>query len=251
MPLPVKYRKPVKLRKSTQCELTKYALAASAAGVGILAMAQPAAAEIVYTGTHQTIPSKHAFALDLNQDGKVDFAIENVFRESRGLYLYVHWKVQAQPAVAAAIETSGRFHYGAALKKGAEIGPQGPWRPRLGVVEGEAMEFGYTFSYGYWNNDGAAYLGLRFQIDGEDHYGWVRLTVQWTGNELLAEVSGYAYETVANQPILAGDTGGADAANEGSSLPGGKFGTSQPDPEFSTLGALALGSSRLTKQHRP
>ena len=54
-----------------------YALAASAAGVGLLALAQPADAEIVYTQVNQTIPFDTTFNLDLNNDGIVDFQIKN------------------------------------------------------------------------------------------------------------------------------------------------------------------------------
>jgi hypothetical protein len=50
-----------------------YALAASAAGVGALALVQPSEAKIVYTATHVTLQNSKPFALDLNHDGNVDF----------------------------------------------------------------------------------------------------------------------------------------------------------------------------------
>jgi hypothetical protein len=62
------------------------------------------------------------------------------------------------------------------------------------------------------------YLGLEFQINGETHYGWARLSVKWNHREHLLSVglTGFAYETEPNTPILAGqtkdgqDTGSAD-----------------------------------------
>ena len=45
-------RKTADLCNSSQQYLNMYAIAASAAGVGMLALAQPVAAKIVYTPTH-------------------------------------------------------------------------------------------------------------------------------------------------------------------------------------------------------
>jgi hypothetical protein len=246
-------RKTVKLRQSVHHDLTVYALAASAAGVGALALAQPAAAEIIYTSEHQTIRTNHIFAIDLNHDGTTDFTIENRFRESHGGYLYLHWNLQAKPGAGGAIVSSGPYQSAAALKKGETIGPRAPWRAKLAVMEYQAMEFGYTFYNGPWNDVVNAYLGMRFQIDGQDHYGWTRLTVQWEdgGTRLLAELTGYAYETDANTPIIAGDTDGANAAYENSGPTREMEVTSQPELESPTLGALSLGSSGLAMWRRP
>jgi hypothetical protein len=247
-------RKTVKLRPSVHHDLTVYALAASAAGVGVLAIAQSSAAEVIYTSAHQNIRPYHMFAIDLNHDGKTDLAIENIFRESHGFYIYIHSKLQVKPETGAAIASSGPYHYGAVLKKGETIGPQAPWGSKVEVMEARAIEFGYTFYYGYWQNVVNGYLGVRFQIDGQDHYGWARVSVQWEGRlqlRLLAELTGYAYETEANTPIIAGDTGGANAANESSSSISEMVVTSQPELESPTLGALSLGSSGLGMWRRP
>jgi hypothetical protein len=251
--LPVAARKTAKLRPSVNHDLTVYALAASAAGVGALVLAQSAAAEVIYTSAHQTIRPNHIFAIDLNHDGMTDFTIQNRFRESHGGYLYLHWNLQAKPGAGGAIVSSGPYHSAAALKKGETIGPRAPWQAKLEVMEYQAIEFGYTFYNGPWNDVVNAYLGLRFQIDGQDHYGWARFTVQWEdgGTRLLAELTGYAYETEANTPIIAGDTGGANAANESSSPASEMEVTSHRESESPTLGALSLGSSGLALWRHP
>ena len=56
-----------------------YALAASAAGVGALALARPSEAEIVYTPAQVTIRINKTIPLDLNHDGKTDFRLPNVW----------------------------------------------------------------------------------------------------------------------------------------------------------------------------
>ena len=73
-----KNRRPVSLTRKLDHKLRGYATAASAAGVSLLALAQPSLAEIVYTPTHQTIsPRGGTLALDLNNDGVTDFRIDN------------------------------------------------------------------------------------------------------------------------------------------------------------------------------
>jgi hypothetical protein len=73
------------------------------------------------------------------------------------------------------------------------------------------------------------YLGLKFVIDGEVHYGWARFSVTVEHHRQYDDVSGtlagYAYETVPDKPIIAGQITGSDVI------------TLQPE----TLGGLALG----------
>lgn len=66
---------PSQLSAKLNHRLNMYALAASAAGVSLLAMGQPSEAKIVYTKTHQVIGGNGVYALDLNHDGVVDFLI--------------------------------------------------------------------------------------------------------------------------------------------------------------------------------
>ncbi len=66
-------RIPASLSRSLHHRLNLYALAATAAGVGALALAQPAQAEIVYTPAHKKLHLNHNFFLDLNHDGVNDF----------------------------------------------------------------------------------------------------------------------------------------------------------------------------------
>jgi hypothetical protein len=68
--------KPAKLSESTNHQLHMYALAAGAAGVGVLAVAQSAEAKVIYTQTHVVIGTNHIYSLDLNHDGIADFKID-------------------------------------------------------------------------------------------------------------------------------------------------------------------------------
>src|SRR5271170_8244443 len=77
-------RKTANLSESIHQQLSMYALAASAAGVGMLAVAQPAAAKIVYTPANVTL-TDGALPLDLDHNGIVDFYLirRGPFRVSR------------------------------------------------------------------------------------------------------------------------------------------------------------------------
>jgi hypothetical protein len=65
-------RKAANLSASLDHQLNGYALAASAAGVALLALAPPAEAKIIYTPAHAKVGG-HAVGMDLNHDGIVDF----------------------------------------------------------------------------------------------------------------------------------------------------------------------------------
>src|ERR1700722_9241007 len=69
-------RKTVDLSDSVHKQLNGYALAASAAGVSLLALTQLAAAKIVYTPAHQVIGKNHSYPLALNNK-TADFNIFN------------------------------------------------------------------------------------------------------------------------------------------------------------------------------
>ena len=57
---------------------------------------------------------------------------------------------------------------------------------------------------GLFNGLESAYLGLQFQEGGQTYYGWARVGVPYTGMNAVW-LYDYAYETVPNTPILAGE----------------------------------------------
>jgi hypothetical protein len=103
--------------------------------------------------------------------------------------------------------------YASALEAGAKIGPLGPFAHRIGFatyMAGWTDSSGNIRSTGPWKNTDDRYLGFKFLINGKYHFGWARLSVHL--NTML--LTGYAYETVANKPITAGqETGSEDASS--------------------------------------
>ena len=59
---------------------------------------------------------------------------------------------------------------------------------------------------GLWNNLSDYYLGLRLLQSGQAYYGWVRLRVDVTTSYASVIIRDYAYNSIPNQPILAGQT---------------------------------------------
>jgi hypothetical protein len=95
------------------------------------------------------------------------------------------------------------------------------------------------FSGGPWKDAHNRYLGLRFSVNGETHYGWARLTVTAKGG-LVATLTGYAYETVPNRPVIVGKISGSDVA---SGVDPEEF--LAPSYRSATLGMLARGAESL------
>jgi hypothetical protein len=235
--------------------LNLYALAASAAGVGMLALAQTAEARIIYTPAHHVIGRYGHYNLDLNHDGITDFTIVNSTDCNPGTCADV---LSANPVKGNGVEgklrrehrryASGSTYYAYALSRGAQIGPTRPFAGNFMAGFWCGTTCSLTFSsWGPWRNVANKYLGLEFQIHGKTHYGWARLNVQIRGMIVIGTLTGYAYETVPNKPIVAGKTSGPDEDSTGQADPAA---FDAPAPEPATLGLLAMGWPELSVWRR-
>jgi len=226
-------RKTAGLSDSLHQQLNTYALAAAAAGVGMLALTQRAEAKVVYTPTHHVIGKNGRYKLDLNHDKIADITLVNSYGCNTD---YCYDRFSAIPAGGNGVEGKKGFlsiPSAYALKRGALVGPKQPFSGQLMASD----NMGYL---GQWLNVTNRYLGLKFKIKGKTHYGWARLTVTDKNTVITATLTGYAYETIPNKPILTGKTRGLD--DDYQPTPASlKTHTSKP----TTLGALALGAPGL------
>jgi hypothetical protein len=221
--------------------LNMYSLAAGATGVGLLALAPPAHGEIVYTAANVAISALgiRSYPLDLNHDGTTDFFINATFKES------VDTSGGTSRIMVKAAQGNGAVGYGgsaADLMGGAPIGTARKFDGKLlGVLR---TFIGTEFSFhGNWANVTNRYLGFEFQIDGQTHFGWARISMPGK-IPLTATLTGYAYETIANTPIIAGKTSGTDKA-KAALPPAGAPSLKTNVPPF-MLGMLALGAPSLS-----
>jgi hypothetical protein len=204
---------------------------------------------------HQVIHKNSHFGIDLNHEGIVDFTIFN----SAGTFGSVRrnsiiaWPNQEQSNGVEGVHSETYFLFELALKPGKRIG-YGRHFYQKGIMVAQCVhgthQSGPPCSYrpyhtlGKWIDVKDRYLGLSFTIHGKSHYGWVRLSVQVSKRpfKLIATLTGYAYETVPNKGIIAGQTKGTDDSN-----------VEQPDAALTmpttapaTLGALARGAPGLS-----
>lgn len=217
-------RRPIaKLREPLERRLTAYALAASASGVGLLLWPQPAAARIVYTKADDQLQINTPLQVDLNHDGIVDFLLDLSVSSYGGFDISV--TAERTNQVAGYCRHLSQGCWASALHPNARVGDNrrfGPYNYMLFAgCSGTTCE-----GYGPWNGVQNRYLGFQFLIKGKVHYGWARLNVS-INPDIVAVLTGYAYETVPNKPLVTGRTKGTDAITE----------------EPRTLGHLARGAS--------
>jgi hypothetical protein len=247
-------RKTANLSESVHHQLNMYALAAGAAGVGALALAQPVEAKIVYTPANVRIGSNTVkLNLDLNNDGITDFefCIASNYRycppkpgrrASAGKNPPSPFFVDLSILPAKAInQIWGKLTSGpSALPAGVRVGPKGKFLPGQGRMA--TWFYGGTSHYGGpWANAQHRYLGLKFIIKGKVHYGWARLNVQW--KNLTATLTGYAYETIPGESIITGRTKGPDDRSRAEQP--SPVALAAPPPKPATLGLLAMGAPGL------
>jgi len=189
--------------------LNVYALAASAAGAGVLALAQPADGKIVYTPTHVQLMNQHQVFFDLNHDGINDFSFYGVSTSRRSVSTFF-FRLTISPAQQGngiwGVESHEHTACAAALKSGVRVGPKRPFQAnRVVLFDSSGGPNGGT-AYCPWGGKlGTAYLGLKFGIKGQTHFGWARVKVA-SLYPYNVSLTGYAYETIPNKPIITGKT---------------------------------------------
>ena len=255
-------------------QLNMYALAATAAGVSLLAWPQSAEGKIVYTAVNVTLKDGQPFSLDLNRDGKVDFVLLQDFAVSIGGFAFSSVAVCHHPfagtkgyiCTSSSTATNaknvvrapaGGSRAAAALRAGDKIQHGGRFLGN-GVAVGMGGVNFPTFTNttkgtqwgGPWVNGGKGvknrYLGLKFKINGRFHFGWARLTVTTQTKSFTTTLTGYAYETIPNKAIIAGNTKATESTDR-QPLP---TTLRAPRQKSATLGLLAMGAPALSVWRR-
>jgi hypothetical protein len=249
-----KTRSKVRLSGKLDKHLAMYAAAATAAGVGLLST-PGAQAEIVYTPAHVKMDKVNGFyPIDFDMNGVIDVGIwlpASCTSSECAAAMFGYPNSQVGNGVVLA--KSQQFVQ--ALRGGSNIN-----RHRKFLVADRTMGAFETFRHGTsshtsawvgpWANGGSGvkghYLGVKFAIDGQFHYGWVRIGFIVTGKgQFYGLLTGYAYETTPNKAIRAGQT--MDANGIGRTAP---VAVITPTIEPPTLGHLATGSLGLSRWRR-
>lgn len=196
------------MKKDLQNKLAKYS---AAAGAAVLAVGSTNA-QIVYTDVNPDFVhpgNETGVGLDLNNDATFDFAIYSADTVDAGTQ-YEYTVVAPYGTVGNEIagETPSAFDYALALNSGAMIDASINW-----IAATNTMTYRVDGAYPYgenWNGVTDKYLGLKFNVGGNVHYGWARMDAAgdtWT-------LKDYAYNSTPATGISAGDMGSGPSAIE-------------------------------------
>jgi hypothetical protein len=217
--------------------LKAYAMAAAAAGVGVMALTSSAHAQVVYTPASIKVTDGDLF-LDFNCGPAIQFFVANRM-EGPNFYGNSNRELELNGSLNASVMADGAGPL--ALPAGSVVGSSRAFTNayRNERVMASAYKSIYYFTYtgvrGNWANTKQAFLGLKFEIQGQTHYGWAEFSVDAAVKNrkqflVHATLLGYAYEATPNQSIMTGQTSGATAAETVLPQPGTLQGLAQGAP---------------------
>jgi Secretion system C-terminal sorting domain len=206
------------MKKSLQSRLKTY----SSVAAGVL-VASSAGAQIVYTDvnpdvTLNTFPN--SYNIDMDGNTITDFSLALY---STSISTFHKNQVFFNPAVSTNSFITSNSYVGV-LNLNSAIGPTGSFE-NLGFHRNMASFYsftggGNTYSYtkGNWTGSNTdKYIGVKFDISGSAHYGWIRLdaslAIPYNGAWSVT-IKDFAYNSVAGASILAGDMGGTTGITE-------------------------------------
>ncbi len=143
------------------------------------------------------------YNLDLDNDGHVDFVLTSSLEDD----WFASGIKSDSNSTNGILSLHPWYSHPAALDKGQKIFNLSTYK------DGESYESGVNFAYGYcfpnddvcrynWEDKGDRYVGLRFLINKNIHYGWARLEFLSASKWIIKD---YAYHASPNTAILAGE----------------------------------------------
>jgi hypothetical protein len=235
-------RKVKELTPATERKLNMYTLAANAAVVAASSLPQMAHAHVIYTPANEYLKNGE-YLVDINGDGVNDVSITIFTFRSTGYQQDWMWARGYNKSDGIAFVKStpfGEYLLADAIAPGKEIGPQRNFllrtRATMAYSEIDRRTSTHTVFRGRWF-DVSRCLGVEFKINGEYHYGWLRIESMKVG---VAKLTGYAYETEPNTALMCGFK--QPNGLEITPVPQEKTQPQVHQVKPSSLGALALGA---------
>lgn len=248
-----KNRRPALLDINLDKHLLNYAAAATAAGIGLFALAQPAEAKIIYTATHTPIVGNGpAVPIDLNRDGITDFSIVYAYgtceHSKKGIHKlgcsFASFDIFGEQTgnQIGSSQTFNGAQCAALLHAGRAIGPGKKFRATEAELFGDFGTSAFFASECPFTGKGnpGGFLALQFIVGSNTFYGWALVELTHTGPVL----AGYAYDNTPGASITAGDIKGAEEADA-------FHAPAITAPQPATLGILANGARGLPAWRRP
>ncbi|QNJ96956.1 T9SS type A sorting domain-containing protein [Constantimarinum furrinae] len=193
------------MKKITTKKLSKRLSQYGALSLAIAGVSD-AAGQIIYTDIDpdETITGSN-YMLDLDGDTSIDY---DIIARSDVPAVRVY---NSNSNSILGLNFGGNYNYPLALSSGAPISSGQNFYQHS--VYQTLNWGGCTYTNSQWcGGQVDKYLGLRFNIGGDTHYGWVRLDVPADGSNFT--IKDYAYESTPDMAIAAGDTGGLGVGDE-------------------------------------
>ena len=202
------------MKKGIQAKLNAYASAA-----GTIALAGAADAQIVYTDINPDtmVHDSLIYVLDFDNNGQPELQFATNASSST-YYATVEVLGNASNAIIGSL-FSATYPFPAAMNNGDSISfTNTGWQNQalnsgvqyLGVVTSS----GGTYANFLGAND--KYLGVRFSIGPNTHYGWVRLSLSASAANIT--IKDYAYQTLPGVGITAGQLVGIPTAPQNNNI---------------------------------
>jgi len=202
-----------KLHKSSLAsKLAKYSAAAGA----IIAVSSNADAQVAYSGVQDILVNTPGVLnqIDLDGDGTDDFGfgIQMMSYSGTSYGFKVNYGGIAGPSNNAVVGSSMVY----ALSNGYTINASNSWRSLSISSSYMPHNIGYTgssfygtssypFYGGSFHGAGDKYIGVKFDISGGTHFGWIKINFNEDCDELI--IKDWAYETTPGDSIIAGNDG--------------------------------------------
>ncbi len=190
----------------------------SALAGSVLAVAGSADAQIIYTDVNpdtlmnSTLGSLITYDVDFDNNGITDMSVGTYAYAYGGSNLNYSFNFLSPDAVSAAIGTIDANYSlptPTPLASGVFVDPASVnWLDTTasgGTTQFNAATFMGTTLLGTFNTGADAYIGARFLIGANTHYGWIRINV--SADCSTTTVKDFAYKAVPNTGLNTGETG--------------------------------------------
>ena len=201
------------MKTTKNLNFTKKMLSYSLTSALVVAGGQDINGEIAYYDIEdETVGSNGSYEVDINNDGTPDFTISQNHSESTSTYssysnLFDSVRIDGSQSQNKILKSSSSS-YAQLMNTGDVVGLSTTYSSyntqefinnvQLGYY---AYSYGSSYTYGSWEGE-EGYLGVKFDINGNNHYGWIRLEVfsYYSG----FTVRDFAYETIPDYEIETG-----------------------------------------------